>query len=83
MVSFMKLYHCSLFQIALTTLENTSHAKLHKHFLKDGQVSFLQIKDAISLESSLTAEEVLNLENSLKEMFLHQINERKKVKYYF
>ena len=46
---------------------------------ENGQLSFLQIREASSIESSLSAQEILTLENNLKELFLTQMNGRKKV----
>jgi len=49
------------------------------NLFSDGQLSFLQLREASSIESQLSEKDLMALESNLKELFLSQINGRKKV----
>jgi len=69
----------SFIQVLLTTLVNTTSAKMKPNLFSDGQLSFLQLREASSIESQLSEKDLMALESNLKELFLSQINGRKKV----
>ncbi len=62
---------------------DTHSDKLNKipNLANNGPLSFIETQEKVSLENSLSHTEVLKLESSLKEMFLKQMNERKRVKF--
>jgi len=59
-------------------IDKTQSTNIGNDF-KNGQLSFIEVQSGFKIENSLTSKELMTLENSLKEMFLNQLNNRRKV----